>query len=306
MRELVFETSAADTDEISDRLIDLGALSVTVEDAHSNAVSEQPIFGEPGMSLDIQAWPRSKVIVLLGDTTDPYGLWERFCSEDARFAAAIVEVRELGDQDWVAETQRQFSPLTIGSRLWVGPHWATPDAGLAADALVVRLDPGMAFGTGSHATTQLCLEQLILAIDRRRQERLRVLDMGCGSGILAICCKKLGAVTVLAVDIDPIAVATTRENAIANQVEIATQDASQAITGPFDLVVANILSQPLKVLAPALAGLVQPEGSLFLSGILARQADEILGVYRPMTQHLRPLEVLEERDGWVVIGTRTT
>jgi ribosomal protein L11 methyltransferase len=156
MHELVFETNAADTDEISDDLINLGALSVTVEDAHSNALSEQPIFGEPGMPLDIQAWPRSKVIVLLDDTMDPADLWQRFCSEDERFTTAIVEIRKLCDQDWVAETQRQFSPLTIGSRLWVGPHWATPDAGLAADALVIRLDPGMAFGTGSHATTQIC------------------------------------------------------------------------------------------------------------------------------------------------------
>jgi ribosomal protein L11 methyltransferase len=114
----------------------------------------------------------------------------------------------------------------------------------------------MAFGTGSHATTQLCLEQLIHAIDRRRDERLRVLDMGCGSGILAISCKKLGADDVLAVDIDPIAVTTTRDNAIANQAEITTQAAAEPIVGPFDIVVANILSQPLTVLAPALARLV--------------------------------------------------
>ena len=303
MRELVFETNAADTDEISDALIDLGALSVTVGDAHSNALAEQPIFGEPGMPLDIQAWPRSKVIVLLDGTTDPTDLWQRFCSEDERFTTAIVEIRELCDQDWVAETQRQFSPLTIGSRLWVGPHWATPDAGLAADALVIRLDPGMAFGTGSHATTQLCLEQLIHAIDRRRHERLRVLDMGCGSGILAISCKKLGADDVLAVDIDPIAVTATRDNAMANQAEIATQAAAEPIVGLFDIVVANILSQPLKVLAPALARLVRPKGSLLLSGILARQAEEILETYRPIAQHLNPLGVLQERDGWVCIGT---
>jgi ribosomal protein L11 methyltransferase len=162
----------------------------------------------------------------------------------------------------------------------------------------------MAFGTGSHATTQLCLEQLIHAIDRRRDERLRVLDMGCGSGILAISCKKLGADDVLAVDIDPIAVTTTRDNAIANQAEITTQAAAEPIVGPFDIVVANILSQPLKVLAPALARLVRPKGSLLLSGILARQAEEILEAYRPSVQHLNPLGVLQEREGWVCIGTR--
>lgn len=301
MQELVFETNAADTDAVSDALIALGALSVTVEDAQADLPQESPLFGEPGMPTAVQAWPNSKFMVLLESTTRADDFWRAFCAQDARFCEAPLELREISDRDWVAETQRQFTPFAIDGRLWVGPHWARPPSGFDHHGIVMRLDPGMAFGTGSHATTQLCLEQLVALFDARPGCR-RVLDMGCGSGILAIAAAKLGATDVHAIDIDPIAVATTRENAAANQVTIHAACAEALPMQAFDLVLANILCQPLKVLAPMLTGLTRAGGSLLLSGILARQADEILEVYRPLGQHLGPMTVLQERDGWVCIG----
>jgi ribosomal protein L11 methyltransferase len=303
MRELVFETEFDDTDEISDCLIALGGLSVTVEDAHAEGPAERPIFGEPGTALDIQAWPTSKIMVLLDPDTDPRSFWREFCATDSRFESLAVEVRDIADQDWVRETQRQFTPFVVEDQLWVGPHWTEPPASFQNSGIVIRLDPGMAFGTGSHATTQLCLESLIQIGRQRSIVHDCVLDMGCGSGILAIAAAKLGATEVLAVDIDPIAVDTAQQNALANRAVITAHDAEHAIDGQFDVVIANILAQPLKVLAPALTRFARPHGALLLSGILARQADEILQVYRPLSAHLGQLSVLRERDGWVCIGT---
>lgn len=302
MRELVFETDQGDCDEISDRLIELGALSVSVEDALAESDEERPIFGEPGTPTDLQSWPCSKVVVLLDPSTDCADFWERFCRDEPRFDSALIELRELSDRDWVSETQRQFTPLQIADRLWVGPHWTSPPEDFPNNAVRIQLDPGMAFGTGSHATTQLCLESMIRVMDHA-QTPLRILDMGCGSGILAIAAAKLGTAEVLAVDIDPIAVATSEQNAQANHAVITAQDADQDIAGDFDLVVANILAQPLKVLAPTLTRMTRPSGQLLLSGILARQAEEILDVYRPLAAHLPEMHVLQERDGWVCIGT---
>ncbi|MBU3724398.1 MAG: 50S ribosomal protein L11 methyltransferase [Burkholderiaceae bacterium] len=302
MQEIVFETNAEDTDDISDSLIGLGALSVTVEDAQADLPTESPIFGEPGMPTSVQAWPTSKFLVLLDIDTRAQDFWQEFCAFDSRFGESPIEIRELTDRDWVAETQRQFKPFVIGSRLWVGPHWVDPPQTFSNQGIVIRLDPGMAFGTGSHATTQLCLEQLMATLDAHPNCQ-RVLDMGCGSGILAIAAAKLGASDVHAIDIDPIAVATARNNAITNQVSIHAASAESQPEGVFDLVLANILSQPLKVLAPMLARLTRPGGGLLLSGILSRQADELLQVYQPLCQHLGRITVLQEREGWVCIGT---
>ena len=302
MRELVFETDQGDCDEISDLLITLGALSVSVEDALAESDHEQPIFGEPGMPTDLQSWPCSKVVVLLDQAINCADFWQEFCRQEPRFESALIELRELSDRDWVSETQRQFTPLQIANRLWVGPHWTSPPDDFPREAVRIQLDPGMAFGTGSHATTQLCLESMIRVMDQSTKP-LRLLDMGCGSGILAIAASKLGAAEVIAVDIDPIAVTTTLNNAQANQSKLSAQDADEEIHGDFDLVMANILAQPLKVLAPALTRLTRPGGHLLLSGILARQAEEILEVYRPLASHLPELQVLQERDGWICIGT---
>ena len=303
MREIVFELSTDQPDLISDQLMTLGALSVSVEDAQADSDLEQPIFGEPGTPSDLQAWPASKIAVLVHAESDrdAQDFWREVCTELPECAAAIVEIREITDRDWVSETQRQFSPFQIADRLWVGPHWGDPPKSFTDVTRVIRIDPGMAFGTGSHATTQLCLEMLVAA-EQTLTHLPKVLDMGCGSGILAIAAARLGATDVTAVDIDPIAVQTTIQNAMVNQVQVRAVDAEATITGPFDIVVANILAQPLKVLAPAITRHVRPNGMLLLSGILARQADEILDVYRPLTTHLAPMRVLAERDGWVCLG----
>jgi ribosomal protein L11 methyltransferase len=303
LQELVFETSQTNPEEISDALIALGALSVTVEDAAANADDEKPIFGEPGAALEIQAWPTCKVAALLDAQTRPEEFWRHFCAWDCHYESVPFEIRAIGDRDWVSETQRQFTPLLIDNRLWVGPHWAQAPNRLDPPAVMIQLDPGMAFGTGSHATTQLCLDFMLQRF-RLGPTPTRVLDMGCGSGILAIAAAKLGAQEVIAVDIDPIAVQTTMGNAKNNQVTVHAQDAQAPIEGRFDLVVANILSQPLKLLAPALAAYAKPGASLFLSGILARQAQALLDIYQPLSTHLAPIEVLGEKEGWVCIGTR--
>ena len=303
MREIVFALSTDQPDLVSDQLMTLGALSVSVEDAQADSELEQPIFGEPGTPSDLQAWPASKIAILIHAESDrdAHEFWREVCAELPECATSIVEIREITDRDWVSETQRQFSPFRIADRLWVGPHWGDPPSTITDTTRVIRIDPGMAFGTGSHATTRLCLEMLVAA-ERTMTHYPKVLDMGCGSGILAIAAARLGATDVTAVDIDPIAVQTTIQNALANQVQIRAVDAEAAIAGPFDIVMANILAQPLKVLAPAISRQVRPNGMLLLSGILARQADEILNVYRPLTTHLAPMRVLAERDGWICIG----
>lgn len=312
LRELVFETSHPDSDDISDQLMALGALSVTVEDARAESDAEIAIFGEPGSTPFVQAWPHTRIVALLDGQTDARQFWKTFCEKNPGFESAPMELREISDRDWVAETQRQFQPFEVAHRLWVGPRWLNPPE-LSQDAIAIRIDPGMAFGTGSHATTQLCLEMLMAAMDKMKraetqrelQGGLQVLDMGCGSGILAIAAAKLGATSVTAIDIDPIAVATARDNAQANQADLVVLDADQAITNAkhFDIVLANILAQPLKIMAPALTSHVRPAGALLLSGILSRQAQEILDVYQPLSGHLGELEVLAERDGWVCIGS---
>ncbi len=303
LQELVFETSHHNAEAISDALLELGALSVTVEDAAANSADEFPIFGEPGAAIELQSWPSCRVLALLDSQAKPLEVWKNFCDWDATFESVPLEIRSIDDRDWVSETQRQFTPLLIDNSLWVGPHWTRPPENLQAPAVVIQLDPGMAFGTGSHATTQLCLEALLQRF-RRQPTPVRVLDMGCGSGLLSIAAAKLGATEVIAVDIDPIAVETALRNARENQVQLHAQDALAPVHGQFDVVVANILSQPLKLLAPALTAYVKPKGSLFLSGILSRQAEELLAVYRPLAQHLPPVDVLAEKEGWVCIGTR--
>ncbi len=303
LQELVFETSHHNAEAISDVLLELGALSVTVEDAAANSADETPIFGEPGAAIALQSWPSCRVLALLDSQANPLALWKSFCEWDASFESVPFETRSIHDRDWVSETQRQFTPLLIENCLWVGPQWTAPPANLHAPAIAIQIDPGMAFGTGSHATTQLCLEALLQRF-RKPPVPTRVLDMGCGSGLLAIAAAKLGAKEVIAVDIDPIAVQTTRCNAANNQVQVLAQDALAPVHGQFDVVVANILSQPLKLLAPALTAYVKPGGNLFLSGILSRQAQELLAVYRPLAQGLPPIDVLAEKEGWVCIGTQ--
>ena len=303
MRELVLNCSEAEAESLSDILLDVGALAVSMEDADSETDSESPLYGEPGLEPAVQAWRNNRVVALLPDGLDPTQMIEQLAEQAAReVAEGEWHVREVADEDWVRLTQSQFGPIQVGQRIWIIPSWhaADPDLPQADNApegvVRIQLDPGLAFGTGSHPTTHLCLEWLAQCLP----EGTTVLDYGCGSGILAIASAMLGAATVEAVDIDEQAVQATRDNALNNQVRVQACLPDDFTDGQFNVVVANILSNPLKVLAPMLANRVAPGGSLVLSGVLERQADEVAHAYAPWLT----LQVWQARDGWVCLHGR--
>ena len=288
-----FLTDASHAEPVCDALLDVGALSASIEDADAGTPDERPQFGEPG-SIVSSGWNRSRIIALLEPDADVGALLAR-----ASVAAGLAGVpawtaEEVAEQNWVQLTQSQFDPIRVSERLWIVPSWhAAPDP--AAVNLV--LDPGMAFGTGSHATTRLCLEWL----ERNVRSGCSVLDYGCGSGILAIAAARLGAGTVAGVDIDPLAVEAARANAERNGVMATFHDSAQPVAGAYDLVVANILSNPLRLLAPAICAHVRRGGRLVLSGILREQADEIMTIYGQWL----PMQVADFREDWVCLaGTK--
>ncbi|CAJ0770441.1 50S ribosomal protein L11 methyltransferase [Ralstonia chuxiongensis] len=289
-RECVLEVSRDDAEALSEALFDLGALSVSVEDADADTPEEQPLFGEPGHEPTRLAWNRSRVVALLTDEADPALLVAAAANEINLTPLPAYTVREVEEQDWVRVTQSQFEPIHIGEHIWVVPSWHdAPEP----DAVVLELDPGLAFGTGSHPTTRLCMEWL----EQHVQPGERTLDYGCGSGILAIVAKKLGAGETVGVDIDPNAVEASRYNAERNHVEATFALPDDAPEGTFDLVVANILSNPLKLMAAMLCARVRPGGRLILSGVLERQAEEVAAAYASAI----PLTVWRSRDGWVCL-----
>lgn len=303
MRELVLNCSEAEAEFLSDVLLDTGVLAVSVEDADSDTMSEMPLYGEPGLEPAVQAWRNNRVVALLPDGLDPAQVLEQLADRCGRsMSDGEWHTREVPDEDWVRLTQSQFGPIQVGERIWIIPSWHAADPGLPAatgsegGAVRIELDPGLAFGTGSHPTTHLCLEWLAQCLPSGAS----VLDYGCGSGILAIAASMLGAARVDAVDIDEQAVQSTRDNALNNQVRIHACLPDAFGTGRFDVVVANILSNPLKVLAPMLANRVAPDGSLVLSGVLERQADEVAAAYEPWLR----MEVWQSRDGWVCLHGR--
>jgi ribosomal protein L11 methyltransferase len=294
-RELVVELDREHAEALSDALLELGALSVSVEDADADTPDEQPLFGEPGLTPERTAWQRSRVVALLAPEHDPAVLAAAAANELGLAQTPPFAVREVEEQDWVRLTQSQFEPIPIGERIWVVPSWH--DAPADPNALVLELDPGLAFGTGSHPTTRLCMEWLEASV-RPGQS---VLDYGCGSGILAILAKKCGAAPVFGIDIDPQAVESARHNSERNRVEVVYGLPDACPSGEFDIVVANILSNPLKLMASMLASKVKPGGRIALSGILARQADEVASVYAPWID----IAVWREHEGWVCLaGTR--
>ena len=302
MRELVLNCAEAEAESLSDVLMDTGVLAVTLEDADSETVSEQPLYGEPGLEPEVQAWRNNRIVALLPDGLDPQQVLEQLVGETGReIGGDDWFLREVPDEDWVRLTQSQFGPIQIGERVWIVPSWHAEDPDVpavesAGDIIRIQLDPGLAFGTGSHPTTHLCLEWLATCLPGGAT----VLDYGCGSGILAIAAAMLGASSVVGVDIDEQAVQSTADNARQNRVNLQASLPDGLPAGQYEVVVANILSNPLKVLAPMLANRVAPGGSLVLSGVLERQAEEVAAAYAPWLK----LEVWQARDGWVCLAGR--
>ena len=287
---IAIETDCQHAEALADALLEAGALSASIEDADAGTAAETPQFGEPG-SVTTPGWDRSRVIALLEAGADASALVAA-CAP----LAGLVDIpsfsqEEVAEQNWVQLTQSQFDPIRVSDRLWIVPSWhVAPDP----EAIVLVLDPGMAFGTGSHPTTRLCLEWL----ERTVSTDISILDYGCGSGILAIAAAKLGAKEVLGVDIDLQAVSAAKSNAELYTVSARFEDSTKEIKGQFDIVVANILSNPLKALAPAICAHVRPGGRLALSGILTEQSDDLIEAYSPYVA----LSVADSRDGWVCLA----
>ncbi|MGV3571688.1 MAG: 50S ribosomal protein L11 methyltransferase [Ramlibacter sp.] len=277
---------------VGEALEALGALCVSGEDADAQTPAEQAMFGEPGMPPPKEGWQRSLVVALFADEAQAAEAAQLLPPQEFFVDCKVLGVTAVPEQDWVRLTQSQFEPVEITSSFWIVPTWHEPPAQARE---VIRLDPGLAFGTGTHPTTRMCL-RWIAAHPPRGQ---RVLDYGCGSGILAIGAAKFGAGSVDAVDIDEAAVRSTEANAAANGVELAAGLPDRA-AGTYQLVLANILATPLKVLAPLLWGHVAPGGALVLAGILSRQADELKAAYAPYCA----LAVSDEEDGWILMTAR--
>ena len=257
---------------LSDALIDVGALSVSLEDADAGTVDETPLFGEPDYPT-AELWPHSIAAVLLDEHADVAGTLAAAAKQAGIPVPTQYTIEMVAEQDWVRLTQSQFEPIPISPRLWIVPTWHdAPDS----SAINLKLDPGLAFGTGSHPTTRLCLRWL----DAHLAGDETLLDYGCGSGILAIAAVKLGAARVDGVDIDAQAVTASCDNAELNAVSAHFCLPGDLAPGQYDVVVANILTNPLKSMAPLLAGRVRPGGQMVLSGILAEQAEEVMAVYR--------------------------
>lgn len=270
---IILRTDARAADALSDALLAQGALSVSVEDASAGTAGETPLYGEPGMPVET-AWPQSLINALCEQCTDPAQLITAACARIGLAQSPDYRVEPVIEQDWVRRSQSQFEPLRISDKLWIVPSWATaPEPG----ATNLVLDPGLAFGTGSHPSTRLCLQWL----ERTIRGGERVLDYGCGSGILAIAAMRLGASVALGVDVDPQALPAARANAERNGVNARFINTETAPDFQADLVVANILANPLILLAPLLAGLAGKGGRIALSGILETQTEGVMAAYAP-------------------------
>jgi len=288
MFELRLMCPEAQIESLTEALDALDALSVSVEDADAQTDAEQALFGEPGMPPSREGWQRSLVTALFAEEAGAREALALLQAQEFFAGCAQLGLNPVPDQDWVRLTQSQFAPVEITPEFWIVPTWHEPPA---AAVHLIRLDPGLAFGTGTHPTTRMCLRWIAT-----HAAPARVLDYGCGSGILAIGAAKYGAGVVHAVDIDAAALESSTQNAQANAVTLEVGFPERA-QGTYDLVLANILATPLKVLAPLLWSHVAVGGNLVLAGILARQEDELRAAYAPHCQ----LTVADAEDGWILM-----
>lgn len=295
MFELILLAPVDEVETLSDALDALDALSVSVEDADAHTPAEQALFGEPGMPPPKAGWERSRIVSLFANEALARDAATVLAAQDFFAGCQIIAIQPVPEQDWVRLTQSQFTPVEITPEFWIVPTWHEPPAQARQ---VIRLDPGLAFGTGTHPTTRMCL-RWIAGQGAAQQSLGRVLDYGCGSGILAIGAAKFGALDIDAVDIDEAAIESTRANAEANHVVLRV-GLPDKVTARYQTVLANILATPLRVLAPLLCAKVEPGGHLVLAGILERQADELKAAYLPYCQ----LQVQDTEEGWILMTAR--
>lgn len=294
MIELLLLAPEEAVETVTDALIDeLGALSASVEDADADTDAEHALFGEPGMPAPAGGWKRSRIVALFESDQAATEAGTLLLAQDWAKDVALVAMRPVAEQDWVRLTQSQFAPVEIALGFWIVPSWHEVPAGAQR---VIRLDPGLAFGTGTHPTTRMCLRWTARQAPALAPRWTRVLDYGCGSGILAIGAALHGAGRIDAVDIDPAAVEATRANATANKVSV-NAGLPELAQGQYPLVFANILATPLKLLAPLLCSHVAAGGHLVLAGILERQTEELKAAYAPWLT----LQVDDRDDGWVLM-----
>lgn len=287
---LRFDADAEMADVWGDALLAAGAYCVDWSDPNAETTDETALYGEPGV-VPHHPWPTNRLTALFAEDTNATRVVADVSSGVGRPFPAW-SVFTVPDQDWVRATQAQFGPIAVGTRLWVVPSWSAP---IDPAAINLVLDPGLAFGTGGHPTTRLCLQWLEACLARGES----MLDYGCGSGILAIAAARLDAGSVMGIDVDPQALLASRQNALRNGVDatFVTPDALPE-GAKYAVVVANILANPLRLLAPALAQRVDKGGRIVLSGVLAGQAAEVAEAYARWFR----IAVWKEEDGWVVLA----
>jgi ribosomal protein L11 methyltransferase len=287
---VMLKTDAGSVDALTDQLLIAGALSVDVTDADAGTPRERELFVEPEVA-GVPSWETATISALFDESIDVSACVAEALRAAGLDAAREFEIERVADRDWVRATQSQFHPLRVSRRLWVVPTWHTPPDPAAINLII---DPGLAFGTGAHATTRLCLNWL----DRNLRGGESVLDYGCGSGILAIAALKLGAAHAIGVDIDSAALLAARHNAMQNQSAAQFESADRAVSAAYDVVLANILASPLKLLAPLFARATHSGGRIVLSGILESQSDEVRASYRDWFD----MGVTEHDEGWVLLS----
>ena len=290
---LEFEVSGADVEALSDALFDAGALSIDVTDADEGSVKERAIYLEPGEEI-LLSWGYNLVVGLFDKDIEVADIFSFVSDVLQPLQLSPPQTRLVDDQDWVRLTQQQFQPIQITKRLQISPSWS---AVKVTSEINIILDPGLAFGTGSHPTTQLCLHWL----ESNLVSGQAVIDYGCGSGVLGIAAKMFGAGRVVGIDIDEDALAASQYNALRNEVDLEVVPAGDSFNDQVDIVIANILPSPLKVLAPLLSQLVKPGGDIVLSGILVSHEQELLSIYGQWFE----MSTFQTMDDWVCLqGTK--